>query len=327
MTEAVIRKKPGMASVKDMPILQDGPPPGRPREQDPQAKMISGVQMQHFPENAIILLLSYGPCMETSDQVVQKNEGLESSVRRPNDYGLSILGGEMKGEELVIHGEEMKGEEFEIHDEEMKGEEFVIHGEEMKAMTCYFESAFERCSHLEGHDDVYIDGIPILNLGEEMAKRGINPGGKMSAASKKYESWTRILCPTWSQLASVEQRQGAHAVFPRNRFKIRRNHILEDAFNQMSALSEEDFKGLAKNDIINFIASPQIRVTFVNEFGLEEAGIDGGGIFKDLWKILLGMHLMCNMGYLRIEDGMLQIEQVDSEHWYSFLSELRKDEE
>ncbi|KAM0985656.1 hypothetical protein ACFX13_013118 [Malus domestica] len=28
MTEAVIRKKPGMASVKDMPVLQDGPPPG-----------------------------------------------------------------------------------------------------------------------------------------------------------------------------------------------------------------------------------------------------------------------------------------------------------
>ena len=28
MTEAVIRKKPGMVSVKDMPILQDGPPPG-----------------------------------------------------------------------------------------------------------------------------------------------------------------------------------------------------------------------------------------------------------------------------------------------------------
>ena len=28
MTEAHIRKKPGMASVKDMPVLQDGPPPG-----------------------------------------------------------------------------------------------------------------------------------------------------------------------------------------------------------------------------------------------------------------------------------------------------------
>ncbi|KAK3009606.1 hypothetical protein RJ639_014691 [Escallonia herrerae] len=28
MTEAVIRTKPGMTSVKDMPVLQDGPPPG-----------------------------------------------------------------------------------------------------------------------------------------------------------------------------------------------------------------------------------------------------------------------------------------------------------
>ncbi|KAF3796351.1 NADH dehydrogenase ubiquinone 1 alpha subcomplex subunit 13-B [Nymphaea thermarum] len=28
MTEAMIRKKPGMVSVKEMPVLQDGPPPG-----------------------------------------------------------------------------------------------------------------------------------------------------------------------------------------------------------------------------------------------------------------------------------------------------------
>ncbi|KAK8276534.1 hypothetical protein V6Z12_D10G205800 [Gossypium hirsutum] len=71
-----------------------------------------------------------------------------------------------------------------------------------------------------------------------------------------------------SQLASVRQRHGAHGVFTRNRFRIRRDHILEDAYNQMSQLSEEDLRGL-------------IRVTFVNEFGVEEAGIDGGGIFKD----------------------------------------------
>ncbi|MBA0651830.1 hypothetical protein Goklo_019132 [Gossypium klotzschianum] len=71
-----------------------------------------------------------------------------------------------------------------------------------------------------------------------------------------------------SQLASVRHRQEAHGVFTRNRFRIRRDHILEDAYNQMSALSEEDLRGL-------------IRVTFVNEFGVEEAGIDGGGIFKD----------------------------------------------
>ncbi|KAJ7980436.1 E3 ubiquitin-protein ligase UPL6 [Quillaja saponaria] len=71
-----------------------------------------------------------------------------------------------------------------------------------------------------------------------------------------------------SQLAAVRPRHGSHALFTRNRFRIRRDRILEDAYNQMSALSEDDLRGL-------------IRVTFVNEFGVEEAGIDGGGIFKD----------------------------------------------
>ncbi|CAI0467575.1 unnamed protein product [Linum tenue] len=71
-----------------------------------------------------------------------------------------------------------------------------------------------------------------------------------------------------SQLVAIKQRHGPHGVFARNRFRIRRDHILEDAYNQMSALSEEDLRGL-------------IRVTFVNELGVEEAGIDGGGIFKD----------------------------------------------
>lgn len=31
----------------------------------------------------------------------------------------------------------------------------------------------------------YIDGIPILNLGNEIAKRGINPDGKMAATAKQ----------------------------------------------------------------------------------------------------------------------------------------------
>ncbi|KAF8394715.1 hypothetical protein HHK36_020932 [Tetracentron sinense] len=71
-----------------------------------------------------------------------------------------------------------------------------------------------------------------------------------------------------SQLAAARQRDGSHAVIASHRFRIRRDHIFEDAFNQMSVLSEEDLRGL-------------IRVAFVNEFGVEEAGIDGGGIFKD----------------------------------------------
>nr|KJB08057.1 hypothetical protein B456_001G061200 [Gossypium raimondii]KJB08058.1 hypothetical protein B456_001G061200 [Gossypium raimondii]KJB08059.1 hypothetical protein B456_001G061200 [Gossypium raimondii]KJB08061.1 hypothetical protein B456_001G061200 [Gossypium raimondii] len=31
----------------------------------------------------------------------------------------------------------------------------------------------------------YIDGVPILTLGDEMAKRGINPGGKMATSAKQ----------------------------------------------------------------------------------------------------------------------------------------------
>ncbi|CAH9080391.1 unnamed protein product [Cuscuta europaea] len=71
-----------------------------------------------------------------------------------------------------------------------------------------------------------------------------------------------------SKLASSRERTGNQAVFPRHRLRIRRDHILEDAFNQMKELSDDDHHGL-------------IRVTFINEFGVEEAGIDGGGIFKD----------------------------------------------
>ncbi|OVA16717.1 IQ motif [Macleaya cordata] len=71
-----------------------------------------------------------------------------------------------------------------------------------------------------------------------------------------------------TQLTASRQRHGQHVAFTRNRFRIRRDRIFEDAFNQLSVLSEEDLRGL-------------IRVTFVNEFGVEEAGIDGGGIFKD----------------------------------------------
>ncbi|GKV29508.1 hypothetical protein SLEP1_g38434 [Rubroshorea leprosula] len=71
-----------------------------------------------------------------------------------------------------------------------------------------------------------------------------------------------------AQLAAVKQQHQRHGVLVRKHFIIRRDHFWEDACSQMSALSEEDLRGL-------------IHVTFVNEFGVQEAGIDGGGIFKD----------------------------------------------
>ncbi|ORZ11832.1 hypothetical protein BCR42DRAFT_96695 [Absidia repens] len=55
---------------------------------------------------------------------------------------------------------------------------------------------------------------------------------------------------------------------------IRRQHVLEDGFRALSRLSNEVLKG-------------RIRVTFVNELGVEEAGIDQGGPFKDFVTLLI----------------------------------------
>uniref|UniRef100_A0A7N0UI14 HECT-type E3 ubiquitin transferase n=1 Tax=Kalanchoe fedtschenkoi TaxID=63787 RepID=A0A7N0UI14_KALFE len=71
-----------------------------------------------------------------------------------------------------------------------------------------------------------------------------------------------------SQLTARRKRTDSHGVFVRNRFRIRRNQILEDGYNQLSSLTEDDLRG-------------PMRVSYVNELGVEEAGIDGGGIFKD----------------------------------------------
>lgn len=48
---------------------------------------------------------------------------------------------------------------------------------------------------------------------------------------------------------------------------IRRDHIFEDGFNAFHKLDT----GL----------KDKVAISFVDEFGLEEAGIDGGGVFKE----------------------------------------------
>lgn len=53
----------------------------------------------------------------------------------------------------------------------------------------------------------------------------------------------QLNCIYQSQLAGVRQRHGSHAVYTRNRFRIRRDHILEDAYSQMNQMNEEDLRG------------------------------------------------------------------------------------
>lgn len=58
----------------------------------------------------------------------------------------------------------------------------------------------------------------------------------------------------------------------------------------------------------------QIRVTFVNEFGVEEAGIDGGGIFKDFMEnitqtafdVQYGLFKVCNSMHKFVKNEYLQ---------------------
>ncbi|KAL5158007.1 E3 ubiquitin-protein ligase UPL6 [Glycine soja] len=114
--------------------------------------------------------------------------------------------------------------------------------------------------------DFHADGVNDFFISQAvMENTQANEILKQAAFLIPFTSRVKILT---SQLAAARQRHGSQAVYTRNRFRIRRNHILEDAYNQMSQLSEDDLRGL-------------IRVAFVNELGVEEAGIDGGGIFKD----------------------------------------------
>jgi ubiquitin-protein ligase E3 C len=55
--------------------------------------------------------------------------------------------------------------------------------------------------------------------------------------------------------------------FPRERITIRRSNLYEDSMNQLNGLGPK--------------LKHQVQVTFVNAHGTEEAGIDGGGVFKE----------------------------------------------
>lgn len=51
----------------------------------------------------------------------------------------------------------------------------------------------------------------------------------------------------------------------------------------------------------------QIRVTFVNEFGVEEAGIDGGGIFKDFMENITRAAFDVQYGLFKVKNLYLYV--------------------
>ncbi|KAF6020158.1 UBE3C [Bugula neritina] len=68
---------------------------------------------------------------------------------------------------------------------------------------------------------------------------------------------------------------------------IRRDYIYEDAFEKLSTDNESTVK-------------PKIRVNMRNNAGLEEAGIDGGGIFREFLSELLKTGFDPNRGFFKL---------------------------
>jgi ubiquitin-protein ligase E3 C len=54
---------------------------------------------------------------------------------------------------------------------------------------------------------------------------------------------------------------------PHAEARIRRDHVFEDGFNQLYKLGPDLKK--------------KIAILFIDSFGIEESGIDGGGVFKE----------------------------------------------
>ena len=72
--------------------------------------------------------------------------------------------------------------------------------------------------------------------------------------------------------------------------KVHRKRILEDGFRQISAINSNCLKGV-------------IRVGFVNEQGLDEAGIDQDGVFKEFMEEIVKIIFNPELNLFRITNG------------------------
>ncbi|XP_066138710.1 ubiquitin-protein ligase E3C isoform X2 [Euwallacea fornicatus] len=117
-------------------------------------------------------------------------------------------------------------------------------------------------------------------------------------------------------LGENEYQRMHHELTHDNSVVIRRNYLYEDAFEKISTKSESDLKH-------------RVRIQFINNVGLEEAGIDGGGIFKEFINEVLktafdpnrGFFLMTGDNALYPNPNVHLIVENYTEH-YKFIGRL-----
>ncbi|XP_055627362.1 ubiquitin-protein ligase E3C [Toxorhynchites rutilus septentrionalis] len=80
---------------------------------------------------------------------------------------------------------------------------------------------------------------------------------------------------------------------PSIQLTVRRSHLYEDAFDKLSPLNEPDLR-------------PKFRIEMVNSAGMREAGIDGGGVFREFLSELIKTAFDPHRGFFMItKDNML----------------------
>ncbi|XP_062900489.1 ubiquitin-protein ligase E3C isoform X1 [Mobula hypostoma] len=94
-------------------------------------------------------------------------------------------------------------------------------------------------------------------------------------------------------IADKQEVQGEGPLLDGINVIIRRNYIYEDAYDKLSPENESDLR-------------KRIRVHLLNAHGLDEAGIDGGGIFREFLNELLKTGFNPNQGFFKTtNEGLL----------------------
>lgn len=120
------------------------------------------------------------------------------------------------------------------------------------------------------------------------------------------------------QQNKAEQQHGAEFLQNNSTInvRIRRDYVYEDAYEKLSPQNEPNLRR-------------KIRVSFINAVGLDEAGIDGGGLFREFMNELLksafnpirGLFKLTSDGYLYPNPNVAFIEENFGPHYY-FLGRM-----
>ncbi|CAG8467468.1 14682_t:CDS:10 [Acaulospora morrowiae] len=113
-----------------------------------------------------------------------------------------------------------------------------------------------------------------------------------------------------------ERSSGHHPFFePRTHVTIRRNHVFEDGYAHLNAAGAR-----LKNSV---------GIQFIDEFGIQEAGIDGGGLFKEFLTSLTRIAFDTNFGlFLSTKEQLLYpnpqayARQDERLNYYEFIGRI-----